>query len=78
MLHHYLEFMDEESVAEAERCSLELSALYAELECQSFDKNSTINNSYSDGNGNSDGDDSDMRQRQAHRSVRTPTLFPSF
>lgn len=71
MLHHYLEFMDEESVAEAERCSLELSALYAELECQSFDKNSTINNSDSDG-------DSDMRQRQAHRSVRTPTLFPSF
>ena len=30
MLHHYLEFMDEESVAEAERCSVELSALYAE------------------------------------------------
>ena len=63
--------MDEESVAEAERCSLELSALYAELECQSFDKNSTINGSDSDGDG-----DNDMRQ--AHRSVRTPTLFPSF
>ena len=69
MLHHYLEFMDEESVAEAERCSLELSALYAELECQSFDKNSAINNGDGDG---------DSNMRQTHRSVRTPTLFPSF
>ena len=64
MLHHYLEFMDEESVAEAERCSVELSALYADLESSSSpDRNDNTR---------------DTNMSEGHRPVRTPTLFPSF
>jgi hypothetical protein len=74
MLHHYLEFMDQESIAEAERSSVELSALYADLESScSLDRNNS--SSYSNGEFNGV---SDMNMSEGHRSVRTPTLFPSF
>lgn len=70
MLHHYLEFMDQDSIAEAERSSVELSALYADIESScSLDGN----NSNSNSNGVSD-----MYMIGSNRSVRTPTLFPSF
>lgn len=68
MLHHYLEFMDQDSIAEAERSSVELSALYADLESSCpLDRNGSISNGVSD-----------MNMRGSQRSVRTPTLFPSF
>lgn len=74
MLHHYLEFMDQDSIAEAERSSAELSALYADLESScSLDGNNSNRNSNSDFNGVSD-----VNMSGSQRSVRTPTLFPSF
>jgi hypothetical protein len=72
MLHHYLEFMDQDSIAEAERSSVELSALYADLE-SSFSSDRNSSNSIRDFNGVGD-----MNMSGGQRSVRTPTLFPSF
>lgn len=72
MLHHYLEFMDQDSIVEAERSSVELSALYADLESScTLDRNNSNSNSDFDGV-------SDVNMSWGQRSVRTPTLFPSF
>lgn len=64
MLHHYLEFVDEETIAEAERWSAELSGQYDDLE-----KGCYVGSA---GRGNDD-QDGDQRCR-----IKTPILFPSF
>ena len=88
MLHHYLEFIDEESVAEAGRWSQELSARYSELESGTF--NGT--NSYSSGScgsGSGSGSDNNLQSRMSpgdssnknyinRPQQKIPILFPSF
>ena len=71
MLHHYLEFIDEESVAEAERWSQDLSAQYKELEAGTF---TGMRSSVNDSNYNGSSSTSDDRCSQ----LKTPILFPSF
>ena len=82
MLHHYLEFIDEESVAEAGRWSQNLSAQYGELEAGTFTGLSMGSSSSECGNGNrpsrknSDEPASNITKSRIERTI--PILFPSF
>jgi hypothetical protein len=74
MLHHYLEYVDEDTIAEAEIWSADLSELYGDLE-----KGSTHSN------GSNDYSSSSRGRGGAHGAsmheggrLKCPTLFPSF
>jgi tubulin epsilon len=62
MLHHYLEFMEEEDVVEAEKWSKDLSAEYQELE-DSLESGKRY---------------SDNEQSNGRHGLKTPVLFPEF
>ena len=86
MLHHYLEFIDEESVAEAGRWSQNLSAQYGELEAGTFTGLSMGSSSSECGSGsvsgnrplrkNSDEPANNITKSRIERTI--PILFPSF
>lgn len=71
MLHHYLEFIDEESVAEAEKWSQDLSARYSELEAGTFTGNSASGASSTCRGLSSKGGSENSK-------LSIPILFPSF
>ena len=82
MLHHYLEFIDEDSVAEAGRWSQDLSARYGELEAGTFTGLSMGSGSSECGSGNrqvkknsDEPANTNLRNRMEHT---IPILFPSF
>ena len=70
MLHHYLEFIDEESVAEAERWSQDLSAQYKELEAGTFTGVNSASRSRTHGDLQVGGNSTSK--------LSVPILFPSF
>ena len=67
MLHHYLEYVDEDTIAEAEVWSADLSELYADLETHSTHLQGSHSPDYSA-----------CRGRHDDGRFKCPTLFPSF
>ena len=76
MLHHYLEFIDVESVAEAERWSAAISAEYSELENGTF--NGRNRRHFQPKSVGATGSEEGLGGGPPLGVFREPVLFPSF
>ena len=73
MLHHYLEYVDEDTIAEAEIWSADLSELYGDLE-----KGTHLSGSLEYDYSKSRGGDNQGASMHDDRRIKCPILFPSF